>query len=122
MDKIFLRGMTFAAAHGALPHEHETRQRFVVDVELLLDLHEAGTQDELAKTVNYAEVYAIVRRIVEGEPKQLIEALAEAIAGRILLAFSMVHSVCITIHKPAAPIHGIVSDVGICIMRDRCGL
>lgn len=66
MDKIFLRGMTFAAAHGVLPHEKEMRQRFVVDAELLLDLHAAGLHDDLAETVNYAEVYEIVRRTIEG--------------------------------------------------------
>ena len=43
MDKIFLRGMTFAAAHGVLPHEHGVRQRFIVDAELLLDLRQDCT-------------------------------------------------------------------------------
>ena len=76
MDKIFLCGMTFAAAHGVLPHEKEMRQRFVVDAELLLDLHAAGLHDDVAETVNYAEVYEIVRRTIEGAPKNLIESLA----------------------------------------------
>lgn len=119
MDKIFLRGMTFAAAHGVLPHEKEMRQRFVVDAELLLDLHAAGLHDDLAETVNYAEVYEIVRRTIEGAPKNLIEALAEEIADRVLAAFAMMRSVRITVHKPSAPIHGIFSDVGVCITRER---
>ena len=119
MDKIFLRGMTFAAAHGVLPHEKEMRQRFVVDAELQLDLHAAGLHDDLAETVNYAEVYEIVRRTIEGAPKNLIEALAEEIADRVLAAFAMIRSVRITVHKPSAPIHGIFSDVGVCITRER---
>ena len=119
MDKIFLRGMTFAAAHGVLPHEKEMRQRFVVDAELLLDLHAAGLHDDLAETVNYAEVYEIVRRTIEGAPKNLIEALAEEIADRVLAAFAMMRSVRITVHKPSAPIHGIFSDVGVCITREQ---
>ena len=98
MDKIFLRGMTFAARHGVLPHEHETYQRFVVDADLMLDLHAAGKHDDLADTVNYAEVYEIVRRTIEG---------------------AMMRSVRITVHKPSAPIHGIFSDVGVCITRER---
>lgn len=119
MDKIFLRGMTFAAWHGVLPHEHETYQRFVVDADLMLDLHAAGKHDDLADTVNYAEVYEIVRRTIEGAPKNLIEALAEEIADRVLAAFAMIRSVRITVHKPSAPIHGIFSDVGVCITRER---
>ena len=119
MDKIFLRGMTFAAAHGVLPHEHGVRQRFIVDAELLLDLHGAGVHDNLAETVNYAEVYEIVRKTIEGETKKLIESLAEDIAGRVLAAFSTIQSIRITVHKPAAPIPGIFSDVGVSITRER---
>ena len=119
MDKIFLCGMTFAAAHGVLPHEKEMRQRFVVDAELLLDLHAAGVHDSLAETVNYAEVYEIVRKTIEGETKKLIESLAEDIADRVLAAFSMIRSARITVHKPAAPIPGIFSDVGVSITRER---
>ena len=119
MDKIFLRGMTFAAAHGVLPHEQGMRQRFVVDAELLLDLHPAGLHDDLAETVNYAEVYEIVRKTIEGETKKLLESLAEDIADRVLGAFSMIRSASITVHKPAAPIPGIFSDVGVSITRER---
>ena len=119
MDKIFLRGMTFAARHGVLPNEHETYQRFVVDADLMLDLHAAGKHDDLADTVNYVEVYEIVRRTIEGAPKNLIEALAEEIADRMLAAFAVMRSVRITVHKPSAPIHGIFSDVAVCITRER---
>ena len=58
MDKIFLRGMTFAARHGVLPHEHETYQRFVVDADLMLDLHAAGKHDDLADTVKSMKLCA----------------------------------------------------------------
>ena len=69
--------------------------------------------------MNYAEVYEIVRRTIEGAPKNLIEALAEEIADRVLAAFAVMRSVRITVHKPSAPIHGIFSDVGVCITRER---
>ena len=55
MDRIFLRGMAFSACHGVLPHERENPQRFVVDAELLIDLHEAG-----------ARVYALQQARGEG--------------------------------------------------------
>ena len=52
MDRIFLCGMAFSACHGVLPHERENPQRFVVDAELRLDLHEAGARDDLDETAN----------------------------------------------------------------------
>ena len=119
MDRIFLRGMRFMACHGVLPHEREVPQPFEVDVEMGLDLRAAGVHDSLAETVNYAEVYEIVRKTIEGETKKLIESLAEDIADRVLAAFSMIRSARITVHKPAAPIPGIFSDVGVSITRER---
>ena len=119
MDRIFLRGMAFSACHGVLAHERAVPQQFLVDAELLLDLRAAGERDDLAATVNYAEFYDIVRAVLEGTPKQLIEAVAEEVAARSLAAFPPVRAVRITVHKPAAPIHGVFSDVGVSITRRR---
>lgn len=119
MDRIFLRGMRFMAAHGVLPHEQKVPQPFEVDVELGLDLHAAGESDDLAATVNYAAVCKSVRDIIEGAPKRLIEALAEKIADDLLRGFDLLLWVRVTVHKPAAPINGIFSDVGVTILRRR---
>jgi len=119
MDRIFLRGMRFMACHGVLPHEQEIPQPFEVDVELGLDLRAAGESDDLSDTVNYAEVYEIVRDTVEGESKHLIEALAEEIADDLLRALDSLRWVRVTVHKPTAPIDGIFSDVGVTILRRR---
>ena len=81
MDRIFLHGMRFMACHGALPHEREVPQAFEADAELRLDLREAGETDDLRNTVNYAEVYELIRHVIEGAPKALIEALAEEAAA-----------------------------------------
>ena len=119
MDRIFLRGMRFMACHGVLPPEQEIPQPFEVDVELGLDLRAAGESDDLSDTVNYAEVYEIVRDTVEGESKHLIEALAEEIADDLLRALDSLRWVRVTVHKPTAPIDGIFSDIGVSILRRR---
>ena len=119
MDKIFLRGMRFMSCHGVLPHEGEIPQSFEVDVELWLDLRTAGEEDDLGATVNYAEVYDLISLVMNGPSKQLIEALAEEIADDLLRGFPLLRRVRVTLHKPAAPIDGIFSDVGISILRRR---
>ena len=106
--------MAFSACHGVLPHEHENPQRFVVDAELLIDLHEAGARDDLDATANYAALYEIVRAVVEGVPKRLVESVAEELA-----AFPRVRAVRVTVHKPGAPIGGVFADVGVDILRRR---
>ena len=119
MDQIFLRGMRFMACHGVLPHEREIPQPFEVEVELGLSLRVAGESDNLDDTVNYAKVYHTVSSIMDGAPKQLIEALAEEIADDLLRDFDSLRWVRVTVHKPAAPIDGMFSDVGVTILRRR---
>ncbi len=119
MDKIFLRGMRFVAAHGVLPHERVVPQPFVLDLDLGLDLGAAGKEDDLAATVSYAEVYDVAANVMQGETKNLIEALAEGVAEALLAAFQKLRWVRVTVHKPAAPICGHFSDVGVSITRCR---
>lgn len=119
MDRIFLRGMRFMACHGVLPHEREVPQPFEVDVEMGLDLRAAGESDDLDDTVNYAKVYDVVSTVLTVTRKYLIEALAEEIADDLLRDFDSLRWVRVTVHKPAAPIDGIFSDVGVTILRRR---
>ena len=107
------------ACHGVLPHEREIPQPFVVDVELGLDLRAAGERDDLDETVNYAEVYDVVSAVLTRTRKYLIEAVAEETAEVLLRGFAQVRWVRVTVHKPAAPIDGIFTDVGVTLLRRR---
>ncbi len=119
MDRITLTGMEFYGRHGCLPEERENGQIFLVDAELFLDLGRAGKSDALEDTVDYAAVFACIRRIVEGTPRRLIEALAEEIAGTVLHDFPMLRGIVLTVHKPQAPIPGRFRDVSVTVERER---
>ncbi len=118
-DSIALTGMEFYGYHGCLPEERKTGQTFLVDVSLSLSLAEAGQLDDLAATVNYAEVFALARDIVEGPPQRLIEAVAERIARGILARFLRVAEVRVTVHKPSAPLPGAFRDAAVTVVRGR---
>src|SRR5688572_32062569 len=96
-DEILLEGMRFYAYHGVNPEERTLGQRFTVDIALAVDLRRAGVSDDLADTVSYSDVYKLARQIVEGTPRNLIEAVAEAIATQILAAFPPVSRVTVTV-------------------------
>jgi dihydroneopterin aldolase len=89
-----------------------------VDVELVLDLAPAGTSDDLAKTVDYGEVYEIVRRNVESASYRLLETMAEAISREILGAFA-VDEVAVRVRKPAVQLGGPLDYAGVEIRRRR---
>lgn len=83
-DKVFLNGLTFYGYHGTKPEERSLGQRFQVDIEVFGDLHPAAQTGDLADAIHYVRVYRTVREVMEGEPQNMLETLAEGIAGRVL--------------------------------------
>ncbi|MGU3497120.1 dihydroneopterin aldolase [Xanthobacteraceae bacterium A53D] len=118
-DKLFLRALPFFAYHGVHDEERRLGQRFVVDAEWWLDTRPAAWADDAALTASYQEVYEHIKAVVEDDPVNLIETLAERIASRLLDHFAIVDQVRITVHKPGAPITGVFGDVGVEITRRR---
>ncbi|GIQ67320.1 dihydroneopterin aldolase [Xylanibacillus composti] len=104
MDKIELTGMQFYGYHGVFAEERKLGQRFYVDLVLYADLRAAGQTDALERTVNYAEVYQTVKDVVEGESVQLVEALAERIASRVLDTYTIVNELTVRVTKPHPPV------------------
>ena len=119
MDKIKLTGLDFYGYHGCLPEEREKGQHFLLDITMYADLKAAGQNDDLADTINYAEVYETAKAIVEGEPCQLIEAVGERVAAAVLQDYAKVQKIRVTVHKPQAPIPGRFEDAAISIVRTR---
>jgi dihydroneopterin aldolase len=115
MDRLLLEGMTFFGRHGALPAEKELGARFSVDVVLEADLAAAGRSDRLEDTVDYVRAYGLVREVVEGEPCQLLEAVAERIAGR-LLGLGGVQRATVTVRK-RPPVEGEFRAFGVEVTR-----
>ena len=119
MDEIILNGMQFYGYHGVFPEETVTGQRFIVDVHMGLDLSRAGKTDQVKHTVDYGKVYEAVKQVVEGDPKKLIESVAETIAENLLTGFSALESIQVQVQKPGAPIPGIFESVSVRINRTR---
>lgn len=118
MDRIILAGMRFHGYHGVNPWEAEAGQPFVVDVEMDADLRAAGTHDDLARTVDYRECYARIRAVAEGQRYQLIEAVAEQIAQR-LLQVDGVEAVVVRVRKPQVALGGPLKYAAVQVRRER---
>lgn len=119
-DKILLSGTHFFAHHGVSDAEQKVGGRYVVDVELAYDLSRAGTTDHLDDTISYAEVYDVVRAIVEGKSYRLMETLAENIAQTLLKQFPA-ESVLVRVKKQPPPIPAVIDFAGVEIFRERKG-
>ncbi|MDP4182689.1 MAG: dihydroneopterin aldolase [Bacillota bacterium] len=119
MDKIIMKNMRFYGYHGVLPEEREDGQNFEIDVELYLDLKKAGISDELKDSVDYSQVYGIIKEITESNKFRLVEKLGESISREILSRFKEVERITVCVKKPEAPIDGEFGWVGIEITRSR---
>jgi len=119
MDIIYFNGMEFYGYHGVFPEENKLGQRFIVDMELYLDLGVAGETDQLENTINYAEVYHLCKGIMENETYQLVEKVAQQIANRSLTGFPLLNEVMVRVTKPDPPIPGHYRSVAVEIRRGR---
>lgn len=119
MDSIRITGMVFFGYHGVFAEEQKIGQRFYVNAELYLDLAAAALSDEVSDTVDYGQVYQLVRDIIEGEPKKLIEAVAGEIQNRVFAQYPQVMRVVVEVIKPSAPVPGIFDQVSVRLDRFR---
>ncbi|MCK9221973.1 MAG: dihydroneopterin aldolase [Limnochordia bacterium] len=115
-DRIRLNNMVFYGYHGAFAAERELGQRVEVDLELDLDLQNTGRTDDPELSVNYVDIYTIVKELVEEGEYNLLEALAESIADTVLGALS-VDGVVVRVRKPQPPVGGLMSSVEVEIVR-----
>jgi 7,8-dihydroneopterin aldolase/epimerase/oxygenase len=76
--------MSFHGRHGVRDAERERPQEFKVDIEVDCDLSRPGISDRIEDTVDYREVRAIAKEVIEGESQKLLETLAARIAERVL--------------------------------------
>lgn len=118
-DRIILEGMQFYGYHGVNPEERVLGQRYVVDLVAEIDLQAAGKSDRLEDTVSYSHIYRAVRSVMEGDPRNLLESAAQAIADRVLAEFS-IEAVTVTVRKPNPPVRGSsIESAAVQIRRRR---
>jgi dihydroneopterin aldolase len=117
-DRIRLTGMSFYGYHGVTAAEKETGGLFEVDCELEVDLADAGRSDRLVDTIDYQQVYNLIRETVEGKAFALLEGLAGRLAAKILDTFP-VYQVTLRVRKMNPPIAGYVKHIEVELTRSQ---
>jgi dihydroneopterin aldolase len=120
-DRIFVTGLLIHAHHGVMEHESKVGQRFVLDLELTIDLKDAAHSDKLVDTVSYAAIVESATRAFTAQSYRLVETAAGAVADALLATFAGVSAVEVTVRKPHAPVAAIFADVGVTLVRHRDG-
>ena len=118
IDRITLSGLRARGRHGVYDFERAAGQEFTVDAVLELALAPAAGSDDVADTVHYGELAGRLVAVIEGEPVNLIETLAQRLVD-VCLADARVQHATVTVHKPNAPIPHEFSDVAVTLRRGR---
>jgi dihydroneopterin aldolase len=114
MDIIFLSELKVDTIIGIWEWERRIRQTVIIDLEMSADIARAAATDEVVDTLNYKSVAKRIQDFVSESSFQLVETLAERIAGIIRDEFDVAW-VKVRVNKPGA-IRGS-KDVGVLIER-----
>jgi dihydroneopterin aldolase len=116
--KISLEGLEFHAYHGVYPHERSSGNKFEVDVVVETDIHDSAFRDDLTGTINYEDLYALVKAEME-KPSKLLETVAHSIAEVILKKFPAVKNAEVKISKFNPPIGGVCKKASVVVNRHK---
>jgi len=114
MDIIFLHDLRVETVIGIWEWERKIRQTVAIDLDMCADIRKAAASDSVDDTLNYKLVAKRLQKFVADSSFQLVETLAENIAGIVLGEFEVCW-VRVRVNKPGA-IRG-ARDVGVLIER-----
>jgi len=119
MDKILMKAMRFQSHSGVLEEEKKNGQTFVVSVTLYVPDIKAFSTDKLSDTIDYSQIYTIVKDTVENLQCDLIEYMAGEIMRNVMRAEKTIEKITVKIEKPLAPIDGDFESMGVEMTRTR---
>jgi 7,8-dihydroneopterin aldolase/epimerase/oxygenase len=112
MSTISIEGMEFYAYHGCFAEEQLIGTRFVVDLFLETDTTKAEQTDDLKSTINYLEVYQLVKKEMEINSK-LLEHVGRRILDTVQLNYPSVTYARVKVRKMNPPLGGKMDFVSL---------
>ena len=112
MSVISIEGMEFFAYHGCFKEEQVIGTKFRCDLFLEVDTTKAEHTDNLHDTVNYQEVYEMVKEEMKTKSK-LLEHVGRRILDQVKNKFPQVTHARLKIRKLNPPLGGKMDFVSL---------
>jgi dihydroneopterin aldolase len=103
MGRIILENIEFYAYHGCFTEEQIVGSKFLVTVKFDYNSMEAEKTDSLSKTINYQEVYVLIKKEME-QKSRLLEHVASRIADAIKNNFHEAEKISVKVTKINPPL------------------
>jgi 7,8-dihydroneopterin aldolase/epimerase/oxygenase len=112
MAQIALENMEFFAYHGCFSEEQIIGTRFIIDLWIETDTREAEHSDKLSQTINYQEVFLLVKEQMAVKSK-LLEHVGRRVLDALKETFPEVISAKIKVSKMNPPLGGKIGSVSL---------
>ena len=109
---IYLDEVRFYSFHGVMPQETQVGGEFVVSLRVGYPFQAAMESDDVADTLNYAELYQLVKQQMD-VPSKLLEHVAGRIVKAISEQFPKVSSIHLKITKKNPPMGADSQGAGV---------
>lgn len=116
---IYLNEVRFYAFHGVMPQEQQVGGEYLVDLRVGYPIQTAMETDDVADTLNYAELYELVKQQMD-IPSKLLEHVAGRIVKAINEQFPLVSSIRLRITKKNPPMGADSAGAGVELLIDNC--
>lgn len=111
-SKIFLKNIRFHAYHGVLEQENTVGNDYLVNLSLECDFSRAMQTDELSGTINYAEVYELLKKEM-AKPSKLLEHVVGRIGDSLFAAYPSIKEIQLSVTKINPPMGADSDGAGV---------
>ena len=118
MATIAIEGMQFFSYHGHFEEESVIGTKFLLDLFIHTDTSAAEKSDDLDDTVNYLEVYNVVKQQMQ-QKSYLIEHVARRILDAVMEHFPEITKAELKFRKLNPPLGGQMDSVSIYLETER---
>lgn len=109
---ILLKEIRCYAYHGVAPQENLIGNEYIIDLKLKVDISRAAQTDDVADTVNYAEVHHVIKTEM-AVPSKLLEHVGGRIVEKLFQQFSTVEEIELRLSKRNPPMGADIDSAGI---------
>ncbi len=110
--RIELSNLRFYAHHGVLPQETAVGNEFIVNLMLEADLSVACVTDNVDDTINYADVFDLVKTEMQ-IPSKLLEHVAGRIFRKLKETYPQLSAITVSVTKMHPPLCDEMEEASI---------
>lgn len=109
---ILLRGVHFHAFIGVGEQERSVGNDYILDLRIGYSLANAMKSDDVMDTLNYAEVYDLIKNVMQ-HPMKLLEAAAGCIVDNLTATYKGIESIDLKLIKLNPPMGADCEGAGV---------